>query len=181
MKKKAYYLGKQIHSFEDLPIGCTKIQVRAVFDSTDFTEFYSEEGFCANDALYVIKILLRAGRRVPAIKIARLWTGWGLRESKDFVDEVAEEIQTYDSITDFSIPVFSGHSNPHKFFTQLNEGDLFQYTSSFTLEHIKRIAQREGQLKIEYCGPETRSYAKYGSMTCKVVELFESPSTPKRE
>lgn len=90
MKKKAYYLGQQIDSFEDLPRGTSQIQVCGVFDSTDFIEFYSNKRFCANDAISVIKTLLRAGRRIPAIKIARLWTGWGLREARDFVNEIAE-------------------------------------------------------------------------------------------
>ena len=37
---------------------------------------------------------LRAMQKIPAIKLCREWTGWGLRESKDFVDNINNAIIT---------------------------------------------------------------------------------------
>ena len=37
---------------------------------------------------------LRALEKIPAIKLCREWTGWGVKESKDFVDNINAAIMT---------------------------------------------------------------------------------------
>lgn len=40
-----------------------------------------------------IKVLIESGHKIDAIKYTRNNTGWGLKESKDYVDMIQEEMK----------------------------------------------------------------------------------------
>ena len=50
-------------------------------------------------ARHVAQMYLTAGKRITAIKEVRKNTGWGLKEAKDYVDEIKEEMERYGTLT----------------------------------------------------------------------------------
>ena len=57
------------------------------------------------------------------------------------------------------------------FFSNLKKLDLINYHPSYDLDQLRSLGRDHGWL-IEYCGPETNQYKKYGHYICKVVSVL---------
>jgi hypothetical protein len=68
---------------------------------------------------------------------------------------------------------FTPLHTPKRFFSKVKVGDLIEYSLAFMLDDIIKIAAQYG-FRVEYKGPSTKVYKKYGSLVVKVVGLIEA-------
>jgi ribosomal protein L7/L12 len=92
MRKVVKHDGRVIDSLSQLPNGdYVKVSVYTIYDVEDLpTECYiGGETFSRTTFMAMVYGLLNASKKVQAIKIVkRCGTDWGLREAKEFVDNL---------------------------------------------------------------------------------------------
>lgn len=59
------------------------------------------------------------------------------------------------------------------FFSKLRKGDIIIYHPSYDIDDIVKLGI-EYKWHIEYCGPGTPQYEKYGVFTCKVIDKMSA-------
>ena len=71
--------------------GCGLVEAKAAVDKLQ-REVVAGSGRLAGEEMDKIRELLRAGRKIEAIKLHRQQTGAGLKEAKDAVDAIESEL-----------------------------------------------------------------------------------------
>lgn len=86
MKKQLYANGKKLESLDQL-VGGEQITTHCVYDESDLPEQNeATSSFSHHDVMLIVRALMSIGKKIPAIKFVRQVTEWGLRESKEFVE-----------------------------------------------------------------------------------------------
>lgn len=83
--------GKKITSLDELPDGLAEVRTTNVFSVDDLPRESSfQTGMTKRALLACVRGLLDEQMKIPAIKLVRHYTGWGLRETKEFVESLEQ-------------------------------------------------------------------------------------------
>lgn len=92
MRKVVLLNGKEIHSFDELLIGEKLLCISTLMDESDLPDKETVT-LSRHELLRFVKYLLTISHKIPAIKLVRSYTGWGLREAQLFVNSLEQNTE----------------------------------------------------------------------------------------